>query len=193
MLHFCPSCKIRKLWKPEVVRYSQGVGKRKIYLKSFSLSDFSFTISIFVVSATLTIAYSYFWIYFSYYLATSADDSVVKLWDLRKLKNFKTITLDESDEVKYVPLLRYNRLFEYSLKCWTFWPKSVEGGPKLCFEKLETRNIDCSNCIVEVLDGSPTSICQFFRPSVCPSVRPSVRLPVHPSRTISQEPYIIWS
>ena len=36
---------------------------------------------------------------FSYYLATSADDSVVKLWDLRKLKNFKTITLDERDEV----------------------------------------------------------------------------------------------
>ena len=34
-----------------------------------------------------------------YYLATSADDSVVKLWDLRKLKNFKTIQLDESDEV----------------------------------------------------------------------------------------------
>ena len=35
-----------------------------------------------------------------YYLATSADDSVVKLWDLRKLKNFKTITLDEGYEVK---------------------------------------------------------------------------------------------
>ena len=34
-----------------------------------------------------------------YYLATSADDSVVKLWDLRKLKNFKTINLDESYEV----------------------------------------------------------------------------------------------
>jgi WD40 repeat protein len=34
-----------------------------------------------------------------YYLATSADDSVVKLWDLRKLKNFKTISLDEGFEV----------------------------------------------------------------------------------------------
>ena len=37
--------------------------------------------------------------YCRYYLATAADDSVVKLWDLRKLKNFKTIPLDESEEV----------------------------------------------------------------------------------------------
>ena len=29
-----------------------------------------------------------------YYLATAADDGCVKLWDLRKLKNFKTIQLD---------------------------------------------------------------------------------------------------
>jgi len=35
-----------------------------------------------------------------YYLATSADDSVVKLWDLRKLKNFKNITLEDRYEVK---------------------------------------------------------------------------------------------
>ena len=35
----------------------------------------------------------------SYYLASSADDSVVKLWDLRKLKNFKTIELDSSFQV----------------------------------------------------------------------------------------------
>ena len=35
----------------------------------------------------------------SYYLATSADDSVVKLWDLRKLKNFKTISLEDRYEV----------------------------------------------------------------------------------------------
>ena len=34
-----------------------------------------------------------------YYLATSADDSVVKLWDLRKLKNFKNITLEDKYEV----------------------------------------------------------------------------------------------
>jgi len=34
-----------------------------------------------------------------YYLATSAEDSVVKLWDLRKLKNFKTLTLDDKYEV----------------------------------------------------------------------------------------------
>ncbi|KRX99226.1 Pre-mRNA-processing factor 19 [Trichinella pseudospiralis] len=31
-----------------------------------------------------------------YYLASVADDSMIKLWDLRKLKNFKTITLDDS-------------------------------------------------------------------------------------------------
>ena len=34
-----------------------------------------------------------------YYLATAADDSSVKLWDLRKLKNFKTLQLDNSFEV----------------------------------------------------------------------------------------------
>ncbi|KAJ8339855.1 hypothetical protein SKAU_G00344880 [Synaphobranchus kaupii] len=35
-----------------------------------------------------------------YYLATGAQDYSLKLWDLRKLKNFKTITLDSSYEVK---------------------------------------------------------------------------------------------
>ena len=34
-----------------------------------------------------------------YYLATAADDNCVKLWDLRKLKNFKTIALDNNYEV----------------------------------------------------------------------------------------------
>lgn len=34
-----------------------------------------------------------------YYLATAAEDSTVRLWDLRKLKNFKTIQLDEGYEV----------------------------------------------------------------------------------------------
>lgn len=34
-----------------------------------------------------------------YYLATSAEDSVVKLWDLRKLKNFKTLQLTDKYEV----------------------------------------------------------------------------------------------
>ena len=36
-----------------------------------------------------------------YYLATAAaNDSCVKLWDLRKLKNFKTIQLEDGYEVK---------------------------------------------------------------------------------------------
>ena len=39
-----------------------------------------------------------------YYLATSADDSVVKLWDLRKLKNFKTISLSDRYEVCFTKL-----------------------------------------------------------------------------------------
>lgn len=32
-------------------------------------------------------------------MATAADDSSVKLWDLRKLKNFKTLQLDNNFEV----------------------------------------------------------------------------------------------
>lgn len=39
-----------------------------------------------------------------YYLATAADDSSVKLWDLRKLKNFKTLQLDNNFEVCDRPL-----------------------------------------------------------------------------------------
>ena len=35
-----------------------------------------------------------------YYLATAADDNCVRLWDLRKLKNFKTLNLDEGYEVR---------------------------------------------------------------------------------------------
>ena len=33
-------------------------------------------------------------------MATAADDCCVKLWDLRKLKNFKTLPLDEGYEVR---------------------------------------------------------------------------------------------
>lgn len=40
-----------------------------------------------------------------YYLATAADDSSVKLWDLRKLKNFKTLQLDNNFEVPHRPLV----------------------------------------------------------------------------------------
>lgn len=35
-----------------------------------------------------------------YYLATAADDACVKLWDLRKLRNFKTLQLDEGYQIK---------------------------------------------------------------------------------------------
>lgn len=35
-----------------------------------------------------------------YYLATAADDTCVKLWDLRKLKNFKTLQMDEGYEIR---------------------------------------------------------------------------------------------
>ena len=34
-----------------------------------------------------------------YYLATTGTDSVVKLWDLRKLKNFKTLTPGGEDSI----------------------------------------------------------------------------------------------
>ena len=37
-----------------------------------------------------------------YYLATAAADASVKLWDLRKLKNFKSIALDQDYEIKDV-------------------------------------------------------------------------------------------
>jgi len=35
-----------------------------------------------------------------YYLATAAEDACVKLWDLRKLRNFKTVKLDDKYEVR---------------------------------------------------------------------------------------------
>ena len=45
-----------------------------------------------------------------YYLATAADDACVKLWDLRKLKNFKTLSLEEGYEVNNTVI--NNRFFE---------------------------------------------------------------------------------
>ncbi|CAF4945513.1 unnamed protein product, partial [Rotaria socialis] len=33
-------------------------------------------------------------------VATAADDASIKLWDLRKLKNFKTITLEDRYEIR---------------------------------------------------------------------------------------------
>lgn len=35
-----------------------------------------------------------------YYLATAAEDCCVRLWDLRKLKNFKTLPLEEGYEIR---------------------------------------------------------------------------------------------
>lgn len=52
---------------------------------------------------------------FSYYLATSADDSVVKLWDLRKLKNFKTIALEDRYEVRF---FLQKMCFVFGFVCW---------------------------------------------------------------------------
>ena len=43
-----------------------------------------------------------------YYLATAADDNCVKLWDLRKLKNFKTLQMDEGYEVTSIEALCSN-------------------------------------------------------------------------------------
>ncbi len=41
----------------------------------------------------------------SYYLGTGAQDGTVKLWDLRKLKNFKTLSFDDGYLVRrYVPI-----------------------------------------------------------------------------------------
>lgn len=49
----------------------------------------------------------------SYYLASAADDSVVKLWDLRKLKNFKTIELESDYKVSiYTPRCLSHTRFE---------------------------------------------------------------------------------
>lgn len=54
-------------------------------------------------------------------MATSAEDSVVKLWDLRKLKNFKTIQLEDKYEVRPAGLKKkckfvlYRYLFFYQI------------------------------------------------------------------------------
>ena len=52
------------------------------------------------VNAVFFFFFFFFFFFLSgYYLATAAEDAVVKLWDLRKLKNFKTIQLDDKYEV----------------------------------------------------------------------------------------------
>jgi len=57
--------------------------------------------------------------YLSYYLATSADDSTVKLWDLRKLKNFRTINLEEGYEVSFIEYcLKWSPVSNKHLVCW---------------------------------------------------------------------------
>lgn len=47
-----------------------------------------------------------------YYLATGAEDGEVKLWDLRKLKSFKTMTINEGKHTVsiLVPLPEYSLL-----------------------------------------------------------------------------------
>lgn len=45
-----------------------------------------------------------------YYLATAAEDSQVKLWDLRKLRNFKTLTLGDQYQVGVVLMVSGNEL-----------------------------------------------------------------------------------
>ena len=53
-----------------------------------------------------------------YYLASAADDSVVKLWDLRKLKNFKTIELESNYQVSnQLPL---HVAFDCFAALWSF-------------------------------------------------------------------------
>ena len=56
----------------------------------------SLTFSCRHVSFLLTLS----WFIAGFYLATAADDAVVKLWDLRRLSNFKTISLENNYEVK---------------------------------------------------------------------------------------------
>lgn len=40
-----------------------------------------------------------------YYLATGAEDGEVKLWDLRKLKSFKTMSINEGKHTVYFKYL----------------------------------------------------------------------------------------
>ena len=65
-----------------------------LYLSlTFSCRHVSFFLTI---SFLLTLS----WFIAGFYLATAADDAVVKLWDLRRLSNFKTISLENNYEVK---------------------------------------------------------------------------------------------
>lgn len=64
---------------------------------------------------------------FRYYLATSADDSVVKLWDLRKLKNFKTIALEDRYEVFHWIILQHElSVDDHYLVCAFFFISTGE-------------------------------------------------------------------
>lgn len=61
-----------------------------------------------------------------YYLATAADDSSVKLWDLRKLKNFKTLQLDNNFEVCDRPLFPHDGLAEQAGSFLSQYPPSQD-------------------------------------------------------------------
>ena len=62
---------------------------------------------------TVYLVYKLLYLKTGYYLATAADDSCVKLWDLRKLKNFKTISLEDGYEVSSQMLVTFSR-FNFS-------------------------------------------------------------------------------
>lgn len=70
-----------------------------------------------------------------YYLATAADDSSVKLWDLRKLKNFKTLQLDNNFEVSSSPVSAvspYSVVVLSSCKLRLFVPSCFVSSGHLC-------------------------------------------------------------
>ena len=66
-----------------------------------------------------------------YYLAMAADDDCVKLWDLRKLKNLKTLQLVEGYEVIFSSL-------EFQPPINVFFYAPGEGPGDMCFDSSGT-------------------------------------------------------
>ena len=73
-----------------------------------------------------------------------AEDACVKLWDLRKLKNFKTIQLDENYEVKDLSFDHTGTYLAvagtdvrvYLCKQWTDLKVFQVGREKYCFDVI---------------------------------------------------------